>query len=276
MQSDSLWWCLMTKGTQPPSQSKGQDDGESTAAGKPIAVRIVNALPTSDDQKQNHKDNYGLQRKSYIVGVITLVVLIGYTTINYCLYEVTVSTEQVSQRAFVFSKELELYNGLLVVPIENSGSTPAENLIVRTNRHIWKVEDPWPANYDFPDSVPGEPEPGMLGPKQIGAAPLIPMSPVCAQLLWQGKLKMLVWGRLSYSDIFGDSHTTFFCWQYLGRTTNAEGHLIDISFPCPWQNCTDDQCRKHHMAAPRRAEWQSDEICGEAARSLLPSPAPTK
>lgn len=262
--------------SQTPSHVEGQDDSDSATVRKPISIRIVDAPPTSDDQKQNYQDTYRLQRRSFIVGVVTLLVLIAYTTINYCLYLTTRDTERVSQRAFVFSRELELYNGLMIVPIENSGSTPAENLIVRSNRHMWKMEDKWPVNYDFPDSVPGEPEPGMLGPKQLGAAPLIPMGPVCTQLLWQGKLKMLVWGRLSYSDIFGDSHTTFFCWQYLGRTTNAEGHPIDISFPCPWQNCTDDQCRKHHLTAPRRAEYQSEDICGDVARSLSPSPIPTK
>jgi hypothetical protein len=58
-------------------QIKGGENREYASVCDPVAVRIVNAPPTSDDQKQTDRDNKRLQRYNFIVGVLTLLA-VGY------------------------------------------------------------------------------------------------------------------------------------------------------------------------------------------------------
>jgi hypothetical protein len=128
----------MAEGRASQGHGEGQHDSGAAAVGKPIAVRIIDAPPTSDDQKQNYKDSYRLQRRNFVVGVITLSVLIVYTTINYCLYRATVDTEQVSQRAYVNVREAFNKDPLTVgkplprvwLSYENTGNTPATHFCI--------------------------------------------------------------------------------------------------------------------------------------------------
>ena len=250
---------MAKKGGEPPSKIEGQHDSSPPAISEPIAVRIINAPPTPDDQKQNYQNSYRLQRKSFIVGMITLVVLIGYTTINYWLYQETVNTNQANQRAriFVTSMGMQKKSGspppefpksvvedaAVIVNFENSGETPATNVLQMTSACIAKY-DRIPANFSYRDLNQLQHLPALIPPR----SPFNTYIPVSVDYIDDAikyKRRLFVWGTITYRDIFKQSHITDFCAVYEGAVKPADSNSITYNFEqCPTHNCADEECPK--------------------------------
>ena len=143
----------------------------------------------------------------------------------------------ITQRAFVFVKEFSITpiipNGRVtyyqVVPMwENSGTTPSKNLFL--NVHWEYREDDLPDNFDYP--YPDRAQTSFLGPKAMaGSAPIrIPADDV--DRVRVGMLKIFIWGRADYFDVFEGTrpHFTEFCMQLKAAPeTTPQGILI--AFP---------------------------------------------
>jgi hypothetical protein len=204
----------------------------------------------------------------------------------------TKDTEAI-QRAFVFSRGVSLYKPdpdaspdleMVVVPIENTGTTAATDLEITANMFTKPSSEKWPVPFDFPDAQPSrpgqDPLPRALGPKETTIASISLLEQGCLSLIARNQLQMLVWGRIKYKDVFGVPHKTNFCWQYVGRGLDYPSGTIPttIFFPCPWHNCTDDQCKD--WPDNRRAQYYAGACRqlsspGATPRPAEPSPAPT-
>jgi hypothetical protein len=59
-------------------QNKSSDDGERTSVCEPIAIRITDGPPTSEDQKEAQRDAFKLQLGNLILGFLTLGAVVAY------------------------------------------------------------------------------------------------------------------------------------------------------------------------------------------------------
>jgi hypothetical protein len=113
---------------------------------------------------------------------------------------------------------------------ENSGSTPALNLLIQFNGH-WRDDD-LPADYSYPDF--GEPgNPMMIGPrvKQFGLGSFVPRE-VLSEMR-AGRKRIYLYGWAEYRDIFFP-HTpirrTEYCFQLKHfEIVNSADIMIQLS-----------------------------------------------
>jgi hypothetical protein len=189
------------------------------------------------------------------------------------------------QRAFVFSRGVNLYKPdpgaspdleMVVIPIENTGTTAATDLEITANMFTKPSSEKWPVPFDFPDAQPSRPgqnpQPRALGPKETTIASISSLEQGCLSLIARNQLQMLVWGRIRYKDVFGARHKTNFCWQYVGRGLDYPLGTTPTTlfFPCPWHNCTDDDCKG--WPDNRRAQYYAGPCRQLSSPGATPSP----
>lgn len=220
-------------------------------------------------------------------GAMTAAATIAIALLTWSIVRLTdhqTKDTEAIQRAFVFSTGVNLYKPdpdaipgleMVIVPIENAGATAATDLDVVTNMFTEPVMEKWPDPFDFPDPQPNRPGqkplPRALGPKETTISPIGLLERGCLDLIAHGQLKTLVWGRIRYKDVFGDSHKTNFCWEYVGRGIDYPRGTAPTTFffPCPWHNCTDDDCKDPD---DRRAQYYAGPCRQLSSPGATPSP----
>lgn len=224
------------------------------------------------------------EHNAFMTAIATAAIAWLTWSIVTLTHQQTRDTEAI-QRAFVFSTGVKFYKpdqnafpglAMVVVPIENAGTTSATELDVVTNMFTEPVTEQWPIPFDFPDPQPKrpgkDPLPRVLGPKETTLGPISLLEPECLDLIASGELKMLVWGRIKYKDAFGEGHRTYFCWQYVGLGLDyPQGTTpITLFFPCPWHNCTDDDCNE--WPDKRRAQYYEGRCRRLSSQGSTPTP----
>jgi hypothetical protein len=221
--------------SQPPTEVEAQHGSGSSTVSEPIAIRIVDAPPTSDDQKQYEQNSYRLQRKSFVVGVITLLILVGYTGINLLLYLSTHEQLQLSERAWL-SVETDAIKDFgqgkeptWTFRLHNIGHLPAQH--VSHTSQVWRLPYPIPENLTLPVDLDWKKD-GMVFPNApFVFATHINMTSSDYEQVAGGKIGVAVWGRVKYSDgITSTTRYTPYCFiltanpNYIGF---AEGTLTE-------------------------------------------------
>jgi hypothetical protein len=130
---------------------------------------------------------------------------------------------------------------------ENSGTTPAKDVVSLVNWQPWPYE--LPARFDFADLMHADRVRFVIGAKGEGTIPFnIPIDTI--EQTRKGQTHMYVWGWATYHDIFPGTVTrlTEFC----GEITNVTTSVVDItdsSTNIGWQvsvckahNCFDEEC----------------------------------
>ncbi len=171
-------------------------------------------------QKHNALDDATLG-----ITVITLVVLGIYTTINYYLYQATVSTNQANQRALIFVTSMEL----------------------RKIRERFTLFSQFHAGHDeftYRDLGQLQHLPALIPPRSTFTTE-IPVRPDHIDDAIKYKTSLYVWGTINYIDIFKQPHLTAFCAKYEGAEKTADSNSITYNFEqCATHNCTDSDCPK--------------------------------
>ena len=146
-------------GPEPPpagidAQSERGKNKENASVGQPISVRIVDQPQSeTDEQKDHRKRSHRLQKANFIVGIVTLFILIIYTAINYGLYEATsqsaIATEQ-AQIAFgskdgtlvSFGNPIAEGKRVLIIHFFNAGGSTAGHFAVNVGTNV-SGNNPW-------------------------------------------------------------------------------------------------------------------------------------
>lgn len=222
----------------------------------------------TDRSKKRFWLDWSTLEKSQALFDLFLVLFTGgllWTSIKQ--WQATKQGFQAVQRAFVFTKGIQIGRSLdanrafLMIPIENTGTTPATHVTVIANRRFTKY--PLPDDFDFPDARGGPP--GLLAPKEVGAGPVLVTTQRCIDLVHSDKLRLFVWGRINYADVFQVQHETDFCWEYRGTwgagLNPNPTQMGDWFTTCARHNCADKDCAEYQMN--RRVEEPTDQGCKE-------------
>jgi hypothetical protein len=90
--------------------------------------------------------------------------------------------------------------------LENAGPTHAVNVRFVTSLQLMPID----AEYKF--TMGDIPQASVIGPRTVvGAAGRLPMSVADAVLIWRNERKCLLWCRVEYDDIMGESHHIEIC-----------------------------------------------------------------
>jgi len=213
--------------------------------------------PESDKPYTTKQIRDPLDYATFGITVITLVVLGIYTTINYCLYQATVSTNQANQRALIFVTSMELQkkgeplpedfpknvtNGSVIVHFENFGETPGMKVLQKTSVCMRKYDIP--DEFTYRDLGQLQHVPALIPPRTTFTTE-IPVRPDHIDDAIKYKTSLYVWGTINYIDIFKQPHLTEFCAKYEGAEKTADSDSITYNFEqCPTHNCTDADCPK--------------------------------
>jgi hypothetical protein len=187
--------------------------------------------------------------------IVYTVISIIQTTISQNIFTTTQDQFRVAQRAFISTKGVIIQGAegikLGVKPkgypeidviYENSGQTPASKVIVDFDYCVISGELPEKFNFQhIPESkvIVGE---ASVGPRlensffhKIPTDDLIDI-----QVL---KKNLFVYGQISYSDIFKNSHKTQFCFRSNGILYDDAGIIRAYAFiHCKKHNCADEDC----------------------------------
>jgi hypothetical protein len=153
-----------------------------------------------------------------------------------------------TQRAFVFVKQLvdpgpTTGDAPILVQWENSGTTPALNIIDRTN--IVSMTDPMPDDYPFVDKTT-KPHPNVasyLAPKAILHGPEIRIPAQIIERCALGGYYLYIYGWINYDDIFDKRHRTEFSYQVtVGTAHGNPGHRVLSFTPTRGHNAIDSDC----------------------------------
>ena len=141
---------------------------------------------------------------------------------------------------------------------QNSGNSPATDLVVETNCRISFVDK---ISDDFDHLQNGETGPvkstGVLGPKQISDIGGCIIRPVDMMMTEWATKDIAVYGTVTYRGPHSRSkYITEFCRKLTGITGNIHYGEVGAdnmgftpingySVPCPTHNCSDEQCRRH-------------------------------
>jgi len=111
---------------------------------------------------------------------------------------------------------------------ENSGQTPARNMMVNFNFRSFPNQ--MPGDFDFPDSRPADRD--VIGPRAILTLPGMDIPAAEIEVGFSQKLRWYIWAWVEYDDIFEGTprHRTEYCCEVTVRrhpVTNA----IGIGFP---------------------------------------------
>jgi hypothetical protein len=214
----------------------------------------------TDSEDQN---SYNLERDRYDfitlgIGLVGLIVVIYYTTINYWLYSVTKESLVDVQRAYVVYTGLSPFGFLDVrnkrtptVQINpvwaNTGKTPTKNLriYVSTPKEIvapYKASD---LNFRKEADVTYTQLYIAPGLTVHGGGKTLSLDDLHA--IRDGKKQMYVWGCAWYDDVFPRTahHVTEFCdvidAAYFDPKDETKPTAVGTDF-CSVHNCADDEC----------------------------------
>jgi len=207
-----------------------------------------NQTDTKKAKKRFWRDYESIEKFNFIIAVFAVfssVAAIG-------LYFVTRETLQVSQRAFVYSKEVFIVGdggkpgqspadkpALIVITWDNSGETPARHVVPNVNFCARPGELP----KDF--SYPSEPRNVrfFIAPK-AQAQTTISLPTDVLNGVETFKQRLWVYGDITYQDVFGHWHKTEFASVYGGFVLKSDGGEIEkhIFNKTEQHNCADDDC----------------------------------
>ncbi len=198
-----------------------------------------------------------------VVSLLTLVVVVVYTSLTYGLLNAERESYTRVQRAFVFPAEYvfrmeraERSIGINAV-WKNGGDTPTRNLRISITEGQRKA--PLPADFDFRsddrETYGGGPLPILvLGPHASVSAVReaeIPFSAVPD--INSGRELVYLWGYARYDDVFGAPHLTRYCVQITSIETELTGNTSDVTgshVPCDRGNCADEECEAEKIPPP--------------------------
>jgi hypothetical protein len=136
-----------------------------------------------------------------VLTVCTYLMVSIYTTIS--------DTTKKSERAFVSFAGLGVgprmrdtsgwVGDALLVSWNNSGTTPAKNLVLQMNATPWPVGQDLPGSYEFP--MTPEKSRGIMSPKGGYQTQRVISNNILYDN-WHGKTQLFLWGTMVYSDIF--------------------------------------------------------------------------
>jgi hypothetical protein len=242
--------------------SKATKDAMNSALARPslpvrtetdFSPRIVQAW------KSHEYSNYRLQKKSYRIGCITLVVLGIYTTLTYLLWWQNANNFREGNRAWVLVHTIDTTNGNTIlfpsqlkvgdkvgvqVYVKNSGNTPARHARIGVVVVPQYYDQPWELDSgDQPvfsvgdEAVGPETTIAPAGTKSNSTLLWGQLSETDLAALANKRLVIYMHGRVIYQDIFGISHWTHFCavLPFTGAWTNCKyGNEIDQNREFRW------------------------------------------
>jgi hypothetical protein len=156
---------------------------------------------------------------------------------------ITSQTSQTELRAYLFVKNLvasferlppnalhplgHIHKISVWAEIENSGSTPARNLVVCLNSGFF--DNAIPPGFDYSDT--NEPRKMVVGPRAVVNSEPITLHVVDMDRVTSGKQRCFCWGWIDYNDVFHGSprHRTEFCFEVVANQ-GAPGELR-LAFP---------------------------------------------
>ena len=164
------------------------------------------------------------------------------------------STLTISQRAFVIAEDVAVNVGpppeastppakepivTINVNFKNTGQTWARNVTTSLNCYFVSGETRLPANFTWP--VQGRTRPTLLPPQHltVGAEPI---SQSQLDTVTSRKQTLLVYGDVTYQDIFGKWYKTEYCFQFYNAVGKSHGTVAFQFFYCPTHNCADEDC----------------------------------
>ena len=157
---------------------------------------------------------------TFIIAIFTVVLALATIELKK-LGEQQANSNITQLRAYVFLDKEQIAENLRVAVGEvpggmfqftNFGLTPANNLVVQISSGV----GPWPLAEDTKLPLPAQTKGTQVAPP--GAVTFWPLEPqgrpVPAEDFEQikaGKLRFYVWGRATYTDVFGRNRFTNFC-----------------------------------------------------------------
>jgi len=103
----------------------------------------------------------------------------------------------------------------------NNGTTPTRNMRVAVNWSHWSGPMPTGFDYAYGDSSALM----FLGPQATEWSAPIEIPPHVATAALSGNLRIFIWGRVDYQDIFNDSRPHFTEWCYRLHIRNVSGKV---------------------------------------------------
>lgn len=229
----------------------------------PLVVRVLPSTePTSEvasSQKQGVPETqrlWGFASEWWLVGFTGLLVLVTGALALYTarLWGATSrlvtgadATAERQLRAYVFVGEITatevespdpglVNNWRIAVAWSNGGSTPTKNAICSIN---WQpMNQPMPADFDFPDRVGASRRLLMIGPRAEAHSAHVDIPIPLLDHVAAGNQFVYVWGWIDYNDILEGTprHRTEFCYQLL-----KHGNLVSFQ-PHGRFNGADREC----------------------------------
>jgi hypothetical protein len=205
------------------------------------------------------------------------------TLFTYMMVQVSKTTNETarsSERAFLsfggvtigpkmMTEDMLTWRGYeITLNWNNSGTTPAKNLVFQANIKPWPISEELPQSYEFP--LASEKSRGTVGPKaNYGANVFIPRG--ILEDAYHGKERVYLWGTIVYKDIFENDpdRLTEFCVEITRLTTawsqppkpdknnttpsqgpipidNPNAMLVGFQTPaCRDHNCYDNDCKDY-------------------------------
>jgi hypothetical protein len=197
------------------------------------------------------------QHSGAVIAIFTIViactglVYTGTCILQWCVMRQTMIN---SERAFVFTEKPFLvgdggppghpfpdHPAFLVVDFKNSGETPARKAKINVGSCASKKGIP--SGFAFPPA-PG-PEPVVVIAPKGGAQDSFPIPNAVLADIETEHADLIVYGEITYDDVFDKSHRTEFCAQYRGGLLDKEGNVEKFTWAdCDKHNCYDDDCPK--------------------------------
>jgi hypothetical protein len=158
-----------------------------------------------------------------------------------------------SERAFVYAKEAFFIGGrskpnqsrpdnpaYVAITFENTGNTPARNLVVDIS--TCAIVGELPQDFSYPSFAKSPGFPGLIGPRAGSQSVLLLHDGILGEI-FSRKRNFFVWGTVTYDDIFGASRRTQFCFRYNGYVLRNDGTIEKTIFgPGERHNCDDENC----------------------------------
>lgn len=231
---------------------------------KPKSVPIVTSANQETEQGEDERLTYKypanpnntspnplyrvlIKPSAECIGVIVAIMALIATGYNTYLTRQALHT---SQRAFVYCKEVNIISylttagkpnpttpALVTILLRNSSETPAKKTNVNVNYCFRKGD--LPNNFSYPASTVKRPI-MMIAPNSEVTLTMPLPNNVFNNL--EGN-NLLIYGNISYLDIFGIKHTLHFCEKYVAKRMNLQDSSIKYFFgPCGTHSCYDEDC----------------------------------
>lgn len=206
-------------------------------------------------ETQHQRNERLIAKWTFVLGLFSVATFVVAGITAVILYR-TDETARASNRAFVTASGLRIepvqgYSGFSVaVLFENSGNSPTVNLKwggrPLAHSEIVAPESLLKSERGDPIRFPvGEiNHSGLIGPKSTVTPYITTLWPTDVADIRAEKIKPIFYGAISYDDIFGKSHKTFYCFTVYSHPTLQGENGPPGYLPCSGQsNCADDECK---------------------------------